>query len=314
MANIKKFQKGEDVVAYASALAHQLFKGITRANGLPYTQEHLQEVAGLAEIVLLPSKYKESAVATGWLHDAGEDISGIDVLNPFDEQSSQRSPQAITLNELLMEAGEEGKYLCYMVNLLTHREGIPYLDYVNKIFSFLSSGEQRNLSIIAGVLKVADRKKNTNPNDKNNVDKLVEEYLRLRSASQRELIEFYKRTKTYDAFRQSGDFAVNVALFVETLLDSFKAKQEAMAIDNLAFYLPLAERRLLVDVGDKNCLFDWGKVRNLLKDAYTDSLRLYPGTDALHVVKRLGVNRKAPHVPGYVPILEDIREDFMRAR
>ncbi|MBI2650538.1 hypothetical protein HYX04_04450 [Candidatus Woesearchaeota archaeon] len=191
---------------------------------------------------------------------------------------------------------------------------MPYFDYINNIFSFPQDGVQRNLSIIAGVLKAADRRKNTNPDERRNVDKLVAEYLGFKDASQTELIEFYKRTKTFAAFRHSGDFSVNVALFVETLLESFKAKQQAMAIDNLAFYLPLAERRLLVDVGDKNGLFDWGKVRNLLKEAYADSLRLYPGADALYVVDRLGVNRKAPPINGYKPILEEIREGFAGAR
>ncbi|MBI2650539.1 hypothetical protein HYX04_04455 [Candidatus Woesearchaeota archaeon] len=114
-----RFQKGNDIVAYASGLAHQLFKGVTRANGLPYTQEHLAEVAALAEKVLLPSRYKESGVASGWLHDAGEDISDIDVFNPY--EAKPKKSETLTLNELLEEAGEEGKYLCYMVNLLTHR-------------------------------------------------------------------------------------------------------------------------------------------------------------------------------------------------
>ncbi|MBI2541199.1 hypothetical protein HYV80_00625 [Candidatus Woesearchaeota archaeon] len=309
---ITPFQKGDDIVAYASGLTHQLFKGVTRANGLPYTQEHLAKVAASAEKVLLPSRYKESGVATGWLHDAGEDISEIDVFNPYNPRP--KTSGAVTLNDILEEAGKEGEYLCYMVNLLTHREGMPYFDYINNIFSFPEEGIQRNLSIIAGVLKVADRRNNTNPNERSNVDKLVTEYLGLKDASQAELMGFYKRTKTFVAFKQCGDFSVNVALFVETLLDSFKAKQQAMAIDNLAFYLPLAERRLLVDVGDKNGLFDWGKVRNLLKEAYADSLRLYPGADALYVVDRLGVNRKAPPIPGYKPILEEVREGLVHVR
>lgn len=308
MSGLRKIGAGESLDAFASYLAHEMFQGITRDSGLPYTSEHLAEVARLADIILLPSPYKAPAVAAAWLHDSAEDIKGFDVFNPFGP-GRKKARGVMYLNDLLREAGEAGKHVCFMVDLLTHRKGISYQDYVMRIFTFPESGVQRTLGILAAVVKMADRRMNINPDEHANFNRLVEEYLGMDGQSRQQLEDFYRRTKTIDAFVKRGDRQINVALFVETLQDTFKARQEATAIDNLCLCLPLAEQKLLVQVGEQNSMFGWERLRSMLKDTYVQSLRLYPGVDAIHVAKRLGANRKAPEVPGYVPILDELRRE-----
>jgi hypothetical protein len=151
---------------------------------------------------------------------------------------------------------------------------------------------------------------NTSPDDRRNVDKLVEEYLTMRGSDRKALETFYKRTKTIDDFVEKGDYSVDVGLFVKALEGAFKKKQLAFAIDNLALYLPLAERKLLVEVGDNNGLFDWSAVRKMLKDTYIDSLKV--SEISVHTVRMMGANKKAPEIEGYTRILKEIREEIAR--
>lgn len=310
MQPIRKIEKGESVEGYASNLAYSLFKGITRDTGLPYTHDHLARLALLTGELVVSDKYKEAAIAAAWLHDSAEDIENIDVFDPF-EKEPEKKEGVIYLNGLLEDAGETGKYICFIVNLMTHRKGTLYQDYVYRIFTFPGKPIPRDLHILAGVLKMADIRLNTNPDEKKNVNSCVEDYIALRNADEKALSSFYSKTKVIDAFRKKGSMAFDAGLFVETLLEGFKQKQRAIATDNICQYLPLAEHRLLAEVGKENGLFDWQKLRNMLKSTYVDSLRCYPGS--LYEVKRMGINRKAPKIAGYVPLLKEIRLEAAKA-
>lgn len=294
--------RGEYVVGHASKLAHELFKDIVRDTGLPYTQEHLAKVAFKLQEITMPSRYRDAAVGAAWLHDAVEDTY-VQVINPFD--ASQEKGIGTYLNDLFAEAGEEGKALCFIVHLMTHRKGTSYPDYVGKIFTFPDDGRLRQLHILAALVKMADRRMNINPDESRNVNALVEEYVGLKDLSERALEEFYKRTKTIDAFRRKGSLEIDVGLFVKTLLNEFEAKQRTTALDNLSLYVPQAEQKLLIEVGENNGLFRWRAVREMLKEIYTASLRLYPGD--VHDIRRLGVNRDASYPEGYTPILKEVR-------
>lgn len=325
MQPIKRIEKGESTEGYASNLAYSLFKGITRDTGLPYTHDHLARLALLIGELVVSEKYKEALVAAAWLHDSVEDIENIGVFDPFEKEpetlrakrsgvendSEQREQGLIYLNDLLENAGETGKYICFIVNLITHRKGVLYQSYVYNIFTFPEKPLLRDLHILAGVLKMADIRLNTNPDEKKNVNSCVEDYIALRNADEKALEAFYKKTKVIDAFRKKGSMGFDIGLFVQTLLEGFKQKQRAIAIDNICQYLPLAEHRLLVEVGKENGLFDWQKLRNMLKSTYADSLRCYPGS--IYDVKRMGMNRKAPKVAGYTPILKEIRMENAKA-
>ncbi|MFH1065170.1 MAG: hypothetical protein V1734_01550 [Nanoarchaeota archaeon] len=304
MQPIRKIEKPESVEGYASNLAYSLFKGITRDTGLPYTHDHLARLAILMGELVISEKYKDAAVAAAWLHDSAEDIENIGVFDPFGKEPERKEGVAY-LNDLLENAGETGKYVCFIVSLMTHRKNALYQDYVYNIFTFPDKPIIKDLHILAGVLKMADIRLNTNPDEKKNVNKCVEDYLALRNADEKTLAAFYSKTKVIDAFRKKGSMDFDVGLFADTLMEGFRQKQRAIATDNICQYLPLAEHRLLVEVGKDNGLFNWQKLRKMLKSTYIDSLRCYPGS--LYDVKRMGMNRKAPEIAGYTPLLKEIR-------
>lgn len=320
MVEIRKIKKGENIKGYASDIVHGLFEGIYRDSGLPYTYEHFAAIAALVDELILPSsKYRNSAIATAWLHDTAEDIPGVDVFNPFEEEPV-RQEGVIYLNDCLKEAGESGDYTSFMVNLMTHRKenpemhikGVSYQDYFLNIFTFPHTQPQRDLHIITGVVKMADRRKNTNPNESRNVNDLVEKYIALvdSGADSKTLEKIYKKTKTIDAFLRKGDMGLDIGLFVDTLNNVFRQKQRSVATDNLLQYLPLMEERLIVDLEENNGLFYWGKVRKLLMETYIDSLKIYSEyvpSSTIHEIKNMGRNRKAPEIPGYTRILKELR-------
>jgi hypothetical protein len=314
MKNIRPIVKGENLIGYASNLAHELFEGIVRDTGLPYTQDHLNEVANLVQRITIPSRYQAGAVAAGWLHDSAEDISFIDVYNPFAGSipqefcnSKQKTGDIIFLNDLLRNAGDEGEAVCYMVDLMTHRKGTLFQEYIINLFNFPVEDPMRQMHILAACNKVSDRRKNTNPDESKNVNDLVKEYLKLDGADIKMLEAFYKRTKTIDAFIRKNDYDIDVGLFVETIRRTFQGKQRANAVDNLSFILPLAERKLLVEAGENNGVFNYQKMRQTLKELYIDSLELYPGD--IYEIKKIGLNKGYCYPQGYTPILKEIRRE-----
>ena len=307
MVTFRKLGRGEDLVGYASLLAHHFFKDVVRDTGLPYTQEHLAEVARLVKHVTVPSSFQDSAVAAAWLHDLAEDIEGVGAFNPFETRVGLKK-DVLYLNDLLLEeAGNSGIATAYMVHMLTHDPSIPYLPYVNEIFHFPSGTIERTWKILTSIIKMADRRKNIDPNDEKSVDGLVQSYIVLASsgATTQQLEEFYRKTKVIDAFTKKGSMSLDIGLFTETVRQAFRHKQQAVAIDNLAYYLPLAENALLIGVGENNGLFNYERMREMLKATYADSLQL-SGLD-IHVVKKLGLNRSMQYPEKYTPIRKEFR-------
>jgi hypothetical protein len=310
--SLRKLGKNENLVAYASFLAHELFQKVSRATGLPYTQQHLAEVARLVQYATLPSDFQDAAVAAAWLHDSVEDIDYMEVRNPYEhDRSGQEVPEY--LNDLLHEAGEAGEATCYIVDAMTHRKGRSYFKYVMNIFEFPEEGTLRDLKILTSLIKMSDRRKNIDPTDEKNVNTLVAEYMDMgkKGTLRNELEQFYKRTKTIDAFRKKGSMDIDVGLFTETVRQAFRSKQQAVAIDNLSLYLPLAEGKLLVDIGEHNGLFHWEKLRDMLKDTYQDSLRL--SELDVHTVKHLGLNKDSAYPSNYTSLLREIRMESVNA-
>ena len=310
MDSLRPLQSGDHLVGYAAQLAHTLFEGITRDTGDSYTTAHLARVAEIVEQVTLPSSLRDAAVAAAWLHDAAEDIQKFDVVSSL--RNGLRKEGVIYLNDLLQEAGEMGEAVCSMVDLLTHRPKELYQDYVHDLFAFpAEEGKVRDVHILAGIIKVADRRMNMDPDERRQVDDLVEEYYGLRSADESQLRKFYQKTKTIDAFKRKKIFDFDSGLFVETLLSAFRSKQQATALDNLTQYLPLAEERFLFEIKEQNGLFHWRKLRRVVKETYLDSLRALEGTGIdIYTVRRMGMNRAVSECEGYTWILKEIRNEL----
>lgn len=309
MEQVHPLETEFQLISYAKSLAHKFFAGVHRKTGLPYTTDHLQRMAETASDILLPSKYRDPAIAAAWLHDAVEDIGPIDVYHPF-LNPPELDPDKTYLNKLLANAHFSGALTSYLVNKLTHRGGIPYFDYIMAIFTFDHNGTHPDTKIVAAILKLIDRFLNTNPDETRNVDELLREYRSLDFSDGEAVKDFLKKTKTFDAFLEKGTFYRDDDLFVSTLETRFQAQQEAIAIDNLSLYLPLAEQKLLIDVGTDNGIFDWHKLRALLKSVFLDSIKLYPGVDSIHIVRKLGANKRRTYPDSYTPILVEIRNDF----
>jgi hypothetical protein len=310
MVEIREIERGENIQGYASGVVHGLFEGVLRANGLPYTHEHFAKIAALVDELTLPSEYRDAAIAGAWLHDTAEDIPYIDVFNPFGEEPIKQEG-IVYLNDCIKEAGEMGDAISFIVDLMTHRKDqISYQDYFFNIFSFSDTQPLRDLHILTGLLKMADRRMNTSPDESRNVNELGRMYLKMidEGADSKTLEELYKRTKTIDAFMRKGDMGPDLGLLIETSRNVFRQNQRSFATDNLLQYLPLAEERLLIEVGENNGLFSWGKLRKVLKDTYIDSLRSYPGD--FHEIRNMGRNKKAPEIPGYKRILKELREEI----
>lgn len=308
MEHVTPFTTDDDLVAYSKALATRLFSGIYRKTGLPYTTNHLEKMASTASDILNQGPYFKPAIATAWLHDVVEDISGFDVQAP-PRDLSQKDSDTIFLNTILENAGADGEAACYLVDKLTHRKEVSYIDYFSSIFDFSDQSPLKNLNVVAAVLKLIDRFLNTNPDETPNVDTLLTAYRNLDWNDEDVVRSFLKKTKTYDAFADRGDFSKDETFFAETLKGRFRSQQEAIAIDNLSLYLPFAEQKLLMSMPVENGLFDWHKLRRLLKQAYLDSLELYPGFDPFHIVLKLGANKKRVYPNGYMPLLVEINKE-----
>jgi hypothetical protein len=326
LINVEPYRKDQDFLKYCEDLANLLFAGMTRRSGLPVTQSHLEKVVdGVGDIIIHP-EYKISAKGAGWLHDVDEEIEGIRVYNPFQARVMNKINGKIYLNDLLAESNLPGVQACSLIDWLTHRtydlENMDsYFEYYKNIFSFKASeGMVRNLRIVAGAMKIIDTHGNTNPDETENAQKTLEEYRALKDATEQELIKFYRKIKVIDTFRRAGQPGVtrkNEKLLMKTLEHNFRHSQMARAGNNLAEYIPIAERQLLVKVGKDNGIFDWYKLRELMKQLAINSLRLYaPGNpnEGIYTVERLGLNRKSPAYPNYRRIYSEIREDIISGR
>ena len=107
MLDLNPFRPGDNIVGYASSLVYKSFDGVTRDTGLPYTQQHIAQVSLLFRDVTVDSQHQKAGEAAAWLHDGPEDISGLDVFNPFGTSNIKRKDGIIYLNDLLADAGDE---------------------------------------------------------------------------------------------------------------------------------------------------------------------------------------------------------------
>lgn len=93
------------MLAKAIALAAEAFKNTTDKGGKPYILHCLRVMNSVSHL-------GEEVMTAAVLHDVPEDT-------------------AITVEELLLLGYSQR--VCLLVNLLTHREGVPYDDYIKAI-------------------------------------------------------------------------------------------------------------------------------------------------------------------------------------
>ncbi|MBU0530499.1 MAG: hypothetical protein KKC05_02395, partial [Nanoarchaeota archaeon] len=311
----------EDIDMYCQDIAVISHGEDRRQNGEPVIR-HAHYIAEHMDEIIIHPKYKKTARAAGWMHDVVEDSDseeGEDNIHVFNPYSPYQRVQFLNgsmdgkryLNTLLSDGGSEGRWVSYIVDRVTYRkERGVYEDYVRRIFRFKPDGTTLKLldklakkgdrlsflNIITAVLKMVDRDHNTDPEEERNTDKLMEEYAELEIASYEELRDFYYNHKVLDAFREIDNLSYNPEFFKRVLVETFRDKMTATAIDNLFFYLPLAEDALLRNIPQDNGLYDSGKVRRMIEKVYANSLAIgdrFGGHAAfdLDVIERVGMNR-----------------------
>ena len=172
MAGVRPIRKGEPIDEYSEGLARRVFRGDLRRNGEWVIKAHLAKVAETAGNVVLP-RYRKIARAGAWLHDLVEDHGDkFEVENPFYPKHSDREQNKVYLNDLLEPAGESGRAVSFVVDVLTRRPSdLNYFTYYSKIFQ-PTMGHPTNfeaLYTLARVIKLADNEANSG-NDTPKVD------------------------------------------------------------------------------------------------------------------------------------------------
>jgi hypothetical protein len=226
------------------------------------------------------------------------------------------------LNDLLKEAGEKGKQICYIVNKLTWRKDKEsYSEYMDRVLEVNDSGLNRALDIVAIIIKLSDRVQNTLPfEERGDVNEIVKEYTKLneRKAPEKEFMEFYKKHKVLDYFRQKANYKYDVNLLVKALNDVHDITLESNSWDNLGEYVGKPEELLLSRPKENDKLvYNPDKLRSLIKKANVNSLKIFCshlGVDplkAIKIIQRTAHYRGSLEVKGYPNILEEIKEEVI---
>ncbi len=328
MLDFAPYEKGKDLVVYCSDLACTVHAGVSRDNGRPY-KTHLEDMVESMNCVLKKSIFLPVALAATWLHDGPEDGENFDVYNPYAKKLSKMKDK-VYLNDLLAQSGEQGKMVCHIVDQLTNRRTLRYFDYMQKLFSLPRSEPQRSLKMLSIAIKIMDRKSNTLPGERINLNEELEEYRRLHEdgASVEMYKQFYRQQKVMDTFTELGEFGYDSSLFYEAKRQRFQGKKICYAVDNLQLYIPGAEEILLLGLGKKgqyfnieearkNPLFDYDILRQKFKDCAHRSFEVMreriPFKKGNHIywIKKTGLNRDWKPPQGYTPILKEVKKEMM---
>lgn len=317
---VEPYEKGQSLILYSRGLAEIAHAGMDRDTGEPYSI-HPRDVSDKLSYLVLDVRFNVAAQAAGFLHDVAEDADEFEVYNPFEHHFSTemfRRSDRMYLNDLLREAGQEGKFSCYIVDKVSFRQDSSYAEYMDRIFSFSGfDGVTKSLDMIAALLKFVDRKVNCIPGEVLNPTKILAEYHKFKDADIATLREFYKRKKITDTFISNGGIFYDEELFVEALQDKFETKKVANAWDNLLYYLPETARFLLSDSTenevDNSSLYDKNRVSELIKKCGRNSLQILDDAGfgdplkVVHIAYRSGKNRDRKFEPGYMHWLKKLR-------
>ncbi|MFH1456103.1 MAG: hypothetical protein ABIF40_04080 [archaeon] len=323
------YKKGQDLVKYCKAIACTVHSGVSRDNGLAYT-DHLEDMVEAMECVLKPSEYSAVAKSAAWLHDGPEDTTNFDVFNPYNKKF-QREKNTIYLNDLLTESKEQGKHICYIVDRLTRREGVSYQEYMHQLCRVGNKKTRSQLNTLTIAAKIMDRMSNTVPDELINLNEELEFYrtLHVKGMPLNLFESFYKKQKVLHTFQKHGDMKYNPSLFFQAKIDRFYNKKLCFAVDNLQQYLSQAEEVLLVqfgkknnhfdiDVARKNELFDYDRLREKFIVCAERSLAVLQKqmpfrTEAhIYVMMKTGYNRDWEQINGYTSVLKEIQNRLLK--
>lgn len=312
--SIAPYSKEEDFVAFAKTLAHTLHAGQTRRTGKPYITHPGSVVHRNKQIILQNSPYAIASSVGCWLHDAVEDLPDIDIFNPFTQTKPIHSDK-IFVNDLFIEAGEQGIWSCYIIEKMTHRDGTFYHEYMNEKYHFAPEGVQRDLDICELIVKLCDKTDNSVPHEPiTDVSRELESYKHYEESSEEVLREFYKRKRVLGEFTTKGDFSYNPEFYELSLRRKYTSNKVHTAQDNIYRYLPLAEKQLLIEEKHAhNRIYDPHALRELLKECFCYSIEtliehgVYADTAYVYLADS-GLNRRNKEVADYQTIATEIKE------
>jgi len=329
MLELPSYQKDQGLVKYCKAIACTVHSGVSRDNGKAYT-DHLEDMVEAMECVLKPSEYSVVAKSAAWLHDGPEDTVNFDVFNPFNKRF-KRKKDIIYLNDLLVEAKEQGEHVCYLVDRLTHREGVSYQEYMHQLCRIGNKKTHRQLNTLTLAAKIMDRMSNTVPDELINLNEELEYYrtLHFKGMSKAIFESFYRKQKVLHTFQKHGEMGYNPSLFFQAKIDRFYNKKLCFAVDNLQQYLSQAEEVLLVKFGKKkdhfdinlareNDLFDYDKLREKFIICAERSLAVLQKqmpfrTEAhIYIMMKTGYNRDWEQIDGYTSVLKEIQNRLLK--
>ncbi len=320
-----------------------------RSSGARY-KDHLEEVDERTTRALKASRYYQAVRAAANMHDLHEDIEGPVILDPkeykaridlgrgFDDYSGK-----IILNEELLFFGRDGAYTAYLVYKLTKPEHRDKLDYLADVTGITDDRELK-LRLLALLVKVADRDSNTKKDESffyrgsaatmleiamdspiNERMDIVLDFLRGTNVSS----WFYNRDHKFifhRLFENAEEREAFERRFITAMSCQFELDKQARADENLIYFLPRAERGLLVFPGlDGNNrfdieraksvdIYDYDEARKMLRECYIESILILEGINlADHPVfkaQKALAARDVRRTKGYSSILSEVSHEF----
>ncbi|MFH1978754.1 MAG: hypothetical protein ABIJ92_05495 [Candidatus Aenigmatarchaeota archaeon] len=246
----------ELVGMYSSFLAlgeeRESYPGVTRYGKTPVSKE---------------DKYRRNeAIAAAWLSEIDPEkiptYSSYDfgrVVKALRDRSFGRD---VTINRLLrptFKPSRTSRHVSYIVGRTKYSESNDsysnYSDFITRLFELKEDGtlvkllgreEQiEDLTILAAILKLTSRLKNTFPKEPFDDTRFSSEYNGMGDASSSALAEFYIHHGLLEVFAAQNNFRPNVQTFLEAKRKQFNGARLANAIDDMSFYFILAEDLVL---------------------------------------------------------------------
>jgi len=157
--------------------------------------------------------------------------------------------------------------------------------------------------------KMKDRYSNNHGEEYNDTGAL-EEYMKLKTAPDDKLKEFYDVHDITKAF--SNDLSYNPELMKMALHAGFEEYKMDNAILNLMKFVPMAEEVLLAPFFETgHDLYDYDKLRDLLKETWMESTEHLKGNmkRCLELSKDNAFN-SVETIPGYVSLRQEIKKEL----
>ncbi len=266
----------------------------------PFAREELKTLrTDLAEMDRLLSIFERSPdnADLGNIFAKGNNIkAGIssNLLNPLNFQ--KRRKDIVYVNQLLKNAREEGEQVCYIVNRVTRRPGLPkylYITYSSSVFALPSADSPHyGDAIVASILKLVDSWKN---------------------ATSKELVHWCSQYESAEEIKSRRERMVRQAKALSGI-----ARVKGNAQNNIGYVLPQAEYVLLGHVKDGGGVFNPEKLEAYMRRMYVYSFVAAPCLDPRREAARIGALRdlddKLSTLGRKSPILSTLGKEIKAAK